>query len=181
MATLALFVALGGVGYAAGKLARDSVGPKQIRADAVRASEQAPDSVDSSNILDASVAPGDLEPSQIKSPTLEDCATGVPWASAVPFNLDPHYWKDATGVVHLEGAVTCSGTVTPGPIFEVEGVAYRPAQNVTRYAMLANGLSIAQVAVVDAGTGATIVYDGGTAANSDNYVSLDGITYRAAG
>jgi hypothetical protein len=41
MATLALFVALGGVGYAAVKLPRDSVGAKQIKEDAVRFSELA--------------------------------------------------------------------------------------------------------------------------------------------
>ena len=36
VASLALFVALGGVSYAATALPRGSVGPKQIRAEAVR-------------------------------------------------------------------------------------------------------------------------------------------------
>jgi hypothetical protein len=55
MATLALFVALGGVGYAAAKLPKDSVRSKQIKADAVKASEQGPNSVAGSNVIDGSI------------------------------------------------------------------------------------------------------------------------------
>lgn len=60
MATLALFIALGGVGYAAVKLPKDSVRSKQIKADAVKASEQAPNSVGGSNVIDGSIEGADV-------------------------------------------------------------------------------------------------------------------------
>jgi hypothetical protein len=65
MATIALFVALGGVGYAAIKVPRNSVGSKQIKEDAVKASELASDSVDSFNVLDGSIAGNDILPNTI--------------------------------------------------------------------------------------------------------------------
>jgi hypothetical protein len=110
------------------------------------------------------------------SPTLESCDGVDNWAPAA-IGLDPHYWKDAAGIVHLEGAVTCPGAATGGPIFQMPAT-YRPAQDVVRYGMLGNGLSLAQLAVVNNTFTAGVVYDGGTSADTDDYVSLDGITYR---
>src|SRR3954466_6085811 len=52
-ATLALFIALGGSSYAAVKLPRNSVGPTQIRAGAVRSSE----------VKNGSLRTADLSPS----------------------------------------------------------------------------------------------------------------------
>ena len=242
MATLALFVALGGVGYAAAKLPRNSVGPKQIKADAVKPSELAPNSVDGSNVVDGSIAGAEiadesiahadigqeevggdeiadgsigggdiangslggddindgsiggveladasvtrakLAPVDLKSPTLDECSPGTPW-QAVP-GLPPHYWKDNEGVVHLEGAVQCSVNITGASIFQIPrvvGEIYDPAgtKDVVRWAALASGLSLAQIAVVENTFTTGVVYDGGTAANSENYVSLEGLTYRS--
>jgi hypothetical protein len=214
IATVALFVALGGVGYAAVKLPRDSVGSKQIKEDAVKASELAPDSVDSFNVIEGSIAGNDILPNtlggnqiaggaiegvhiadgtigraklagaDIRTPTLEDCSPGTPW-QPVP-DLPPHYWKDNEGIVHLEGAVQCSVNISGASIFQIPrafGDVYDPAasQSVARFATLAAGQSIAQVAVVKNTFTTGVVYDGGTAANSENYVSLDGLTYRASG
>src|SRR4051794_35909209 len=53
MATIAVFVALGGSSYAAFKLPKNSVGAREIRSGAIRSSE----------IKDRSVAPDDLAPS----------------------------------------------------------------------------------------------------------------------
>jgi hypothetical protein len=204
MASLAMFVALGGVGYAAANLPRDSVGSKQIKEDAVKASEQAPNSVDGANVIDESLSGDDiadsgvgtadladesvtrskLAPIDLRTPTFDDCSPGTPW-QAVP-NLPVHYWKDNEGIVHLEGAVQCSVNITSAPIFQIPRVVgdiYDPAasQDVVRFATLGNGLSIAQVAIVKNTITTGVVYDGGSAANTENYVSLDGLTYRAAG
>ena len=223
MATLALFVALGGVGYAAAKLPRDSVGSKQIKEDAVKASEQAPDSVDSGNVIDLSLGGSDLAddsvgsaqistgavdaaevddaavgseevidgslrradlgPVDLRTPTLEDCSPGTPWQAVS--GLPPHYWKDNEGVVHLEGAVQCSVNITGASIFQmprVVGDIYDPAggQDLARFATLGAAQSIAQIAIVKNPISTGVVYDAGSAAGTENYVSLDGISYRAA-
>ena len=60
IASLALFVALGGTATAALTLPRDSVGEVQIQADAVRSAEIRADAVRSSDILDESIALADL-------------------------------------------------------------------------------------------------------------------------
>jgi hypothetical protein len=222
MATLALFVALGGAGYAAIKLPRDSVTKKQIAEDAVRASELAPDSVDSSNVLNESlvgadisdgsvgsddlsgnsvgpaalvdnsigpedivndsIGPGELADDQApQSPTLEECSPGVAWATVPPGNLDPHYWMDKHQIVHLEGAVRCPVAMPGGASIFQMPAPYRPVQNLVRQAQLGNALSIAQIAVVNNPFTAGVIYDGGSAANTEEYISLDGITYRGEG
>jgi hypothetical protein len=55
IATLALFVALGGTGYAAFSLPRDSVGAREIRARAVGRSELRQDAVSAEKVKDASL------------------------------------------------------------------------------------------------------------------------------
>jgi hypothetical protein len=59
-ATLALFVALGGTGYAAVKLPKNSVGAKQIRKNAVRASEIKAGAVGTSEVKDGSLTGKDI-------------------------------------------------------------------------------------------------------------------------
>lgn len=68
-ASLALFIALGGTGYAATQLPRDSVGAKQIRASAVSASELRTSAVTSRDIRDGSVAARDMSAAARKSLT----------------------------------------------------------------------------------------------------------------
>lgn len=76
MATLALFVALGGASYAAVKLPKDSVRSKQIKEDAVKASEMAPNSVDGFNVVDGSIAGNDILPNTIGG---DQIAGGAIW------------------------------------------------------------------------------------------------------
>ncbi len=64
VAYLALFVALGGTGYAAITLPRDSVGATQIKPGAVHASDLAPDSVDSSKVADGALKQSDFNRQQ---------------------------------------------------------------------------------------------------------------------
>jgi hypothetical protein len=58
LACIALFAAIGGVGYAAGKLKKDSVGAKQIKSNAVRSAE----------IKDGAVKSADLAPDAVSVP-----------------------------------------------------------------------------------------------------------------
>ena len=59
-ATLALFIALGGSGYAAISLPRNSVGSREIRARAVGHAELAPSAVRSDNVSDGSLGLDDF-------------------------------------------------------------------------------------------------------------------------
>jgi hypothetical protein len=60
MATVAVFIALGGTSYAVTQLPKNSVGPKQIRTDAVGSSEVRKSAVRSSDIKDRSVGLRDI-------------------------------------------------------------------------------------------------------------------------
>src|SRR3954447_4992185 len=67
MATLALFVALGGTSYAVAKLPRNSVGPGQLRTNSVGASEIRRHAVRSSELGDRSIRLRDVSLSARKS------------------------------------------------------------------------------------------------------------------
>jgi hypothetical protein len=60
MATLALFIALGGGSYAAARLSRNSVGPNEIAPNAVKRSEIARNAVASSEVLNGSLRAQDF-------------------------------------------------------------------------------------------------------------------------
>lgn len=68
-ASIALFVALGGTGYAATQLPRNSVGTKQIRTNGVGASELRLSAVTSRDIRDGGIAARDMSASARKSLT----------------------------------------------------------------------------------------------------------------
>src|SRR3954449_3246562 len=67
MATIAVFVALGGTSYAVTSLPRNSVGAAQIRSRAVGASEIRPGSVRSKQVRDRSLSVRDLSPAARES------------------------------------------------------------------------------------------------------------------
>jgi hypothetical protein len=210
MATLALFVALGGVGYAAIKVPRNSVGSKQIKEEAVKASELASDSVDSFNVIDGSIAGNDILPNTIgggqiadgtvssaqigdgsigssdlapqQEPQVPELGECAPGVNWQPAPLSaPRYWMDARQMVHLEGGVTCSAAITgDGSIFEMP-FNYRPRPSVVRFAQLGNNLSVAQIAVVNNPITAGLVYDAGSDPSTEQYIALDGIAYRGEG
>jgi hypothetical protein len=65
IATLALFIALGGTSYAATQLAKNSVGSKQLKAGAVTAAKIKNGAVDGAKIKDHSVSAADLAPGTV--------------------------------------------------------------------------------------------------------------------
>ena len=67
MATLAVFIALGGSSYAAVKLRANSVGSREIRNGQVKKQDLAANSVDGSKVVDGSLGLTDFTPGQLPS------------------------------------------------------------------------------------------------------------------
>jgi hypothetical protein len=132
MATIAVFIALGGGAYAVG-LKRNSVGTKQLKPNAVIGAKVADSSLGGSDIADGSVGPSDISdgsvgPSDISDPQpfqIRDvsaggsCFTdpgrfcGVPgagWAQPLTPQGYAGYFVDAEGFVHLQGTVRAVNT-----------------------------------------------------------------------
>src|ERR1700761_4271354 len=85
MATIAVFIALGGTGYAAMTLPRNSVGAEQIRTGAVRSSE----------IKDRSIRTGDLATSArdaLRGKTGPQGSAGATGATGAQGPAGPTYW-----------------------------------------------------------------------------------------
>ena len=68
MATIAVFVALGGTGYAVTKLPKDSVNAKQIATGAVGKGELGKDAVGGAEVVNGSIKEGDLKAGVIDDP-----------------------------------------------------------------------------------------------------------------
>ena len=106
MSLIALFVALGGVSYAAVALPRDSVGTQQLRGNAVTHSKLAAGSVDTGELRDRSVEASKLALGAVKkrslSPWIGDqlerrAAQGPPGPErARPAPADPARYRFAT-------------------------------------------------------------------------------------
>ena len=140
----------------------------------------APDAVTSSRIFNGTIAAEDLAPAEdLISPTLNDCAASTPWTTPVAFAQPVKYWKDPYGVVHLQGSIGCAaGNATEGAaIFNLPS-GYRPTVSggVIRWLVLGNNVTPVQLAVLENGN---VVYDGPDGDAVDNYISLDGLTFRA--
>ena len=85
IATLALFIALGGTSYAVSSLARDSVGSRELKARSVGASELKPRAVASDDIRDRGVRLRDIATSARRSLRGETGPAGPPGPSGVTF------------------------------------------------------------------------------------------------
>jgi hypothetical protein len=77
-ASVALFIALGGTGYAAIALPRNSVGSRELRPDSVGASELRQDAVNSANVRDGSLGLRDLSGAARTSLAGDEGAAGPP-------------------------------------------------------------------------------------------------------
>jgi hypothetical protein len=183
----ATFVALGGTAYASGSLplAPNSVGTKQIKANAVSLSKVGPR------------ARFALEHPQMPKETaagytvVQVVGTRFGWEEYGPPFPGASYYRDNEGVVHLAGVVKSFGggsdpnvtpnqcassseapAVTPPPIF-VLPASDRPADR-HDFAVDSNG----SLGVVDVLPSGQVVCESGS---GDRSVSLDGITFRAGG
>jgi hypothetical protein len=196
VALLALFVALAGTGYAAFKLPRNSVGSRQIRTGAVQSSDVRNRSLLAKDFMRGQLRRGPAGPGGLtgaRGLTGPAGRPGTDVAAVGPVRLvgaagqpafgsgwrsvsadDPTYapagfFKDATGVVHLEGSVKAVSLVAP-EIF-VLPPGYRPSG---REGFSTPGLGT--TGSVDVKADGTVGFNTGTVA----FVSLSGIVFRAA-
>jgi hypothetical protein len=203
MATIAVFIALGGASYAALKLPKNSVGTKQLKKNAVTAAK-----IKNEAVTAAKVQKGTLTGTQINASTLgtvpnaENAQTaqkanalspgeawhvvGAPgepaflnsWADSSSGVPKVAFYRDHEGVVHLMGLATGGSEA----VFQLPP-GFRPAANTTfQFPMgCAGGGSCAS------GVGEGYIIGSGTGANEGavitppgaSIVKLDGITFRA--
>jgi hypothetical protein len=180
MATIAVFgVLAGGGAYAASK-----IGPKQLKVNAVRSKH-----VKNQTLLRKDFKAGVL-PTVEATKTVTSFLSGwETYDSGTPATSDDapvRYWKDLSGTVHLEGAVTNAG----GPFLGTSSMfrlpeGYRPAANYLSFAVVTTGFSdfdevLGYVQIVGADDNltypiGTVNFEGG----NEEYVSLNGISFRA--
>jgi len=191
----ALFIALGGTSYAAVSLPKNSVGTKQIKSSAVTSTKVKNGSLLTKDFKAGQIpkgatgAKGDTGatgPAGAKGDTGAKGDPGVPPATEawkdvtlegawLKYDSDyaVRYFKDLSGVVHLEGAIK-SGTL--GTTAFTLPVGYRPAQY-QYFAPLSTGGSnnpvLSELYVDPDGTFTPVV-------GNNAYFSLDGVSFRAA-
>jgi hypothetical protein len=139
--------------------------------------------VTTAKLEDGAVTDGKLAPRedvQNASSLLQSCNGATNWTTGSALAKSVGFWKDRSGVVHLQGSISCSGAnaVEGGTVFTLP-VGYRPGgSGVLRWAALSSGAIVSQMAVLEGGA---VVYDGPDNAAADDYISLDGFTFRAGG
>jgi hypothetical protein len=161
VSSIALFVVLGGVSYAAFHLPRNSVRSKNIVNHQVRGHDLA-------------------KPSPIRAAGLAtalDCSSAGPnqWISQNPDVFgNVGYYRDLEGEVHLTGTTQKCGSPPGGAVVFALPPGYRPQNTQLQTAPVTGGA---------APTTNVIAFDGGEIsvnANSKDSVSLAGISFRCA-
>jgi len=112
-ATLALFVALSGGAYAAGAFPANSVGPKQIKKNAVERSKLKNNAVNGAKILDGSVSGDDVKEStldKVPAATVADDSAHATTSAA----LDRVVYRAAAATAPIRGTNTATAGCDPG-------------------------------------------------------------------
>jgi hypothetical protein len=98
MATIAVFLAIGGGAYAAGKLGKNAVKTKNIAAGAVKTNKLGNNAVTTAKLANGAVTQAKVKPIAFTTVT----AFTNSWTAAGG-NPAPQFGKDALGIVHLQG------------------------------------------------------------------------------
>ncbi len=195
VATLALFIALGGTAIAASALSKNSVGPKQLKKNAVTTPK-----VKNKAITGAKIKPGTITGTQVNASTLgpvpvanlansiappeawHPAALENGWANpdALPVSAETvGFYKDREGTVHLKGFA--KGGNKNKPVFHLP-VGFRPAAGKV---LLAPGVCLGCAggvisAVTILGSGLTEPANEGAVVMAEaTSIGFDGITFRA--
>ena len=201
---LALFVALSGTAYAAVELGKNDVRSRHIKNGQVKIKDLAADAVTSPKVADGSLLGEDFAAGQLPqfngaaaggaltgtypNPTLASPEPvhmignpGEPAFDAAVTNqsggdlLPAGFYKDASGRVYLQGTVH---TTSPRTLFTLPA-GYRPASSACTLAPGFDGpgttLQFSRICVQANGE---VAYVNGA---GTSYLSLDGISFRAAG
>ena len=190
VATLALFIALGGASYAAINLPKNSVGSKQLKKNAVTGAKIKKNAVTGVKVKDHSLTGSDIDLDKLGTVPSAQTANGIPPTELVhlvgapgepafengstnfgaegPFTFSSvGFYKDHEGIVHLEGFAR----VDTGPgfvsVFTLPP-GFRPA---------ATGAVRAFEQLTDALT--FIGGDGRVLAEEEGAAALEGIAFRA--
>jgi hypothetical protein len=198
---ISLMVALGGVGYAAVKLPKNSVGTKQVKKNAITTAKIKKDAVTGAKVKAGSLTGADIDLNSLGTVPSANAANSLVAAEPTHvvgtpgepgFLLDSKaypspgggvnlgsigFYKDRAGFVHLEGLGQAAGA-TPVlgviPIFQLPP-GFRPAAGLTQiFGGGTNGVAIF-------GSGVTIegkAFDGMVAGGDKQVAVLNGIVYR---
>jgi len=206
MATVAVFIALGGTGYAMTKLPKNSVGAKQLKKNAVTSAK-----IRKETITAAKIKKGSLTGTQVNASTLGTVPTAqsANTASSLAPSEDWHevgsageppflngwknfadeagpglptvaFYKDHEGIVRLRG--TASAGTTNKPVFQLPP-GYRPAAGTSlKPAMYCVGATcpanLAPGTIFGSGVDPAIVLEGGVYGRGD-ILGFDPVTFRA--
>jgi hypothetical protein len=111
VSTLALFFALGGGAYAAATLPANSVGPRQIKKNAVERGKVKSNAIDASKVLDNSLTGDDVRESTLEEVPMADDATHAGLAGG----LDRITYRSAAGSAPaMTDSVAATATCDPG-------------------------------------------------------------------
>jgi hypothetical protein len=161
MASVALFVALGGASYAAVSLPRDSVGTQQLRGQAVTRSKLAPGSVDTRQLRDRAVDASKLALGGVKKHSLSPWLLGQLARRSEP---GPQGARGATGprgpgAIPVRYSQPASGTPNPQPVLDVAGLSFTASCDVSAGTTTLNfvprsseGATLHETVTVDSGT-----------------------------
>jgi hypothetical protein len=162
---LALFIALGGTGYAAFKLPRNSVGARELRPNAVGYSELADDAVRGDNVRDGSLDLRDLSSGARRTLAGERGATG-PQGVPGPAGVSGANGAPGKDAVSLWARVSIGGTRFGGNATAVDHVGGTGQYRVIFATSVAECSSVATLAKVGTDPGdpeagrITVVPDG---------------------
>jgi hypothetical protein len=195
MATVAVFLALGGGAYAATQLKKNSVGAKQLKANAVTGAKVKDQSLTGKDIKLAKLG---TVPSAAHASTADTAgavsppeASHIVGAGEVPFENGSantpggsvnyglaRFYKDREGIVHLEGAATVGkeGAAVLVKIFTLPP-GFRPANGIVE--VFPPGKEGSVVVSGDHTTVQGVAANGAVFGPKEQQVTLAGITFRA--